>query len=268
VTRRFEREAGRAQGFDPLDLSQGPAGGTNRLAQALADQSEQDLLHMITSDPARTPNFILFGNPDYFLSASGSPALCNTADPSDFKSCFTEEGPMGFAWNHGDFQNDITQTWLGIVGPGVQPLGEFASVFSDHTDIRPTILRLVGLKDDYAHDGRVLFEALSQEAAGGSLRAHQDTLSDLAAAYKAINAPLGDLGLRTLTGISTTATSGNDATYATLSAQIKAITAQRNAIAGQMIAMLDAAAFDNKPINEANAASLIKQTHDLLASVP
>jgi hypothetical protein len=268
VTRRFEQEAGQAKGFDPLDLSQGPNGSTNQLAQALADQSEQDLLHMITSDPARTPNFILFGNPDYFLFASGSPALCNKAVPSDFTSCFIEEGPKGFAWNHGDYQNDIVQTWLGMVGPGVQPLGEFGSVFSDHTDIRPTILRLVGLKDDYAHDGRVLFEALNHEAAGGSLRAHQDTLSELAAAYKAINAPVGELGLRTLTGISTTATSGNDATYAALSAQIKAITAKRNQIAGQMIAMLEAAAFDNQPIDEAAAASLIKQAHDLLASVP
>lgn len=268
VTRRFEQEAGLAQGFDPLDLSQSPSGSTNKLAQALADQSEQDLLHMITSDPARTPNFILFGNPDYFLSASGSPALCNPAVPSDFRSCFTEEGPKGFAWNHGDFQNDITQTWLGIVGPGVQPLGEFGSVFSDHTDIRPTMLNLLGLTDDYAHDGRVLFEAFTQDAARGSLRAHQDMLSALAAAYKAINAPVGELGLRTLTGISTTATSGNDATYTAQSGQIRAITAQRNQVAGQMIAMLEDAAFNNKPIDEAAAASLIKQAQDLIASVP
>lgn len=267
VTRRFEQESGQAQGFDPIDLSQGPNGSTNKLAQALADQSEQDLLHMITSDPARTPNFILFGNPDYFLSASGSPTPCNKAVPSDFTSCFTEEGPKGFAWNHGDFQNDIIQTWVGMVGPGVQPLGEFGSVFSDHTDIRPTILRLVGLTDDYTHDGRVLFEALTPDAAGGSLRAHQDLLSELAAAYKSINAPVGQLGLRTLTGISTQAASGNDATYAALSAQIKAITAQRNAIARQMIAMLEDAAFRNRPIDEATAASLIKQAQDLLASL-
>jgi hypothetical protein len=30
----------------------------------------------------------------------------------------------------------------------------FGDVFSDETDIRPTILSLAGLKDDYAHDGR------------------------------------------------------------------------------------------------------------------
>jgi len=53
----------------------------------------------------------------------------------------------------------------------------------------------VGLSDDYAHDGRVLFEALTHDVLGKGLRAHQDTLSALAAAYKAINAPLGRSGL-------------------------------------------------------------------------
>jgi hypothetical protein len=93
-------------------------------------------------------------------------------------------------------------------------------------------------------------------------------LSALATAYKAISAPLGTLGLKTLTGISTTALKGNDATYTSLTAQIKSITTTRNGIAGQMIAMLEGAAFNNKPIDEAVAASLIKQAYDLINSVP
>jgi hypothetical protein len=117
-----------------------------------------------------------------------------------------------------------------MVGPGVAQLGEFGQVFTAHADIRPTLIHLVGLTDDYAHDGRVVFEALTPDATGGSLRAHQDTLSALAAAYKAINAPLGELGFDTLTGISTTALASDDATYAILEAQIQAITreAQRH----------------------------------------
>ena len=154
-----------------------------------------------------------------------------------------------------------------MVGPGVQRLGEFGTIFSDHTDTRPTILHLVGLSDDYAHDGRVLFEALTHDVLGKGLRAHQDTLSALAAAYKAINAPLGTLGLGTLTGISTTALAGDDTTYAILEAQIQAITAKRNDIAGQMIAMLEAAAFNNQPIDEAKAGQLIREANDLLASI-
>lgn len=262
VTRTLEREAGALLGFDIVD---GPDGSTNQVTQALADYAEQDLLHMITADANRTPNFILFANPDYFLSASGNTTLTCTPK-ANAASCFHEES--GFAWNHGDLQKEITKTWLGIVGPGVRPLGRFGEIFSDHTDIRPTILRLVGLTDDYAHDGRVLFEALADHAVPLSLRSHQDTLSKLAEAYKAINAPNGDLGFNTLTGISTEALKGDDATYTLLEAQIRAVTARRNEIAGQMIEMLEDAAFKGQPINAPIAASLIGQAYDLLASVP
>ena len=120
--------------------------------------------------------------------------------------CFAFPGPS-FVWNHGDFQNQITHTWLGIVGPGVQHNGEFDEIFTDHTDIRPTILSLAHLKDDYAHDGRVVFEMLSDHALPDSLRDHRETLSRLAEAYKQINAPRGELGRQTLAGISTRALS-------------------------------------------------------------
>ena len=163
VTRNLEREAGAMLGFDAVD---GPSGNTNQVTQALADQAEQDLLHMITRDPARTPNFIQFANPDYFLFATTSHSLC--APTFNAASCFVELS--GFAWNHGDFQEEITKTWLGMVGPGVVAQGQLGGIFTDHTDIRPTLLRLVGLTDDYAHDGRVLFEALTPSAAGGGLR--------------------------------------------------------------------------------------------------
>jgi hypothetical protein len=262
VTRTLEREADKLLGFDPVD---GPNGGTNRVTRALADYAEQDLLHMITADPNRTPNFILFANPDYFLSASGKTTpLCTPQQNA--ASCFVEE--TGFAWNHGDFQEQITHTWLGMVGPGVQPLGRFGEIFTDHTDIRPTILRLAGLKDDYVHDGRVLFEALDDEAVPDSLRDHRAILSALAEAYKQLNAPRGALGARTLTGISTTALKGDDATYASLEARLDAITKRRNQIAGKMIEMLEAAAFDHRSIDTSAAARLIDEAYDLLDSVP
>lgn len=50
------QEAANLQGFDPI------TGGTNRITKALADHAEQALLHMVTSDPQRTPNFILFAD--------------------------------------------------------------------------------------------------------------------------------------------------------------------------------------------------------------
>ena len=65
----------------------------------------------------------------------------------------------------------------------------------DHTDLRPTILTLSGLSDDYRHDGRVITEILDAKAIPQSLRAHRQTLERLGAAYKQINAPLGRFGL-------------------------------------------------------------------------
>jgi len=190
AARKLEREAAGLTGFDPI------TGHTNQITKALADHAEQALLHMITSDPNRTPNFILFDNPDYFLLTSSSATKCTA-----IASCFAQT--RDHAWNHGGFQDEITHTWLGLVGPGVREKGRTDEIFSDHTDIRPTIMSLAGLTDDYAHDGRVLFEVLKREALPDSLRDNQDLLSRLASTYKKINAPVGTLGLKTLTGIST-----------------------------------------------------------------
>ncbi len=87
TTRKLEREAGALFGFDILD---GPNGSTNRVTKALADYAEQDLLHMITADPNRTPNFILFANPDYFFTTSGTtPPPCTPKENA--ASCFVGE---------------------------------------------------------------------------------------------------------------------------------------------------------------------------------
>jgi hypothetical protein len=255
VTRTLERQAGALVGFDPI------IGGDNNVTQALADHAELDLLHMITHDANRTPNFVLFGNPDYFLEAFGSPTpACTPA--TDAASCFSQS--RSFARNHGDFQREIVRTWLGVAGPGIRNLGLTDKLFTDHTDIRPTILSLAKLKDDYKHDGRVLFEIVHDEALPSALRGHSDTLSDLAEAYKQINAPTGKLGISTLVGLSTRALKGDDATYAALEDKITDLTGRRNEIAGKMIAMLENAAFNNQKIDEEEARQLIDKAYDLL----
>jgi hypothetical protein len=154
-----------------------------------------------------------------------------------------------------------------MVGPGVREVGRTGRIFSDHTDIRPTIMSLAHLKDDYAHDGRVLFEVLKEKALPDSLRDHQHLLSRLADSYKQINAPLGKLGRKTLTGISTRALKGDDATYAALEDKIVDLTQRRNKIAGKMIEMLENAAFNGKEIHEEEAEHLIDQAEDLLESI-
>jgi hypothetical protein len=71
VVRTIEREAGQLFGFNALHPDQQGNPSKQPLAQALADQTEMRLLHMVPNDPRRTPNFILFANPDYFLLLGG-----------------------------------------------------------------------------------------------------------------------------------------------------------------------------------------------------
>jgi hypothetical protein len=52
------------------------------------------------------------------------------------------------------------------------------------------------------------------------------------------------------------------------SRQVRDLTARRNVIAGEMIDMLEDAAFDQRPIEEERAWRLIEEAQDLLASVP
>jgi len=253
MSRSLERNLAKLIAFDPIK------NGNVSVMKRMAGPAEMALLHMVTNDPARTPTLTLFADDDFFITASNNPAMC-----TPLATCSDEQ--PGFNWNHGDFQTDITKTWLGLVGPGVRQEGRTGEIFSDHTDVRPTVLLLSGLKDDYAHDGRALFEVLDENAVPRALRNHQGTLSDLAGAYKAINAPLGSLGRSTLS-LSTRALSGDDARFAALDQRIRDITAQRNAIAGQMISMLEAASFSNTPVDEQAARELIRAANQLIGSV-
>ncbi len=155
---------------------------TDTLTNYMADAVEMKLLHMVTGDPARTPTFTVFGNPNYF-QATGT-ANCSTP-------CVAEKAT--YAWNHGDLSPDINTTWLGMVGPGVNQAGVDPATWSDHTDIRPTILALVGLKDDYIQAGRVLFEDLADSALPTSVVNARQIITQLAQVYKKINAPVGEL---------------------------------------------------------------------------
>jgi len=174
-----------------------------------------------------------------------------------------------FAWNHGGIQEEIAQTWLGVVGPGVRKLGQDNDTWLDHTDVRPTMLSLLGLQDSYVHDGRVLIETIDKHAQTSQLSGQSSTLKNLISVYKQINAPFGQLGMDTLK-VSTAAVASNitsDAAYNALENKIAAWTGQRDALATEMKGMLDDASFDNKELNESRAKRLIKAAQDLLGHV-
>jgi hypothetical protein len=244
LAREFERATAALTAVSPI------TGNTDKLTRYMADPVELKTLHMITGDPQRTPNFVMFANPDYFFQTSGAPV---------------QEDP-GFAWNHGGVDPKINRTWLGLVGPGVRHGGIDSAVWSDHTDIRPTMLVLAGLTDDYAHDGRALVEELESGALPAAVRSDDAAFRLLAATYKQITAPVGELGLKTLE-VSTTALAGDDATYAKLEGQISALTTKRDALAGKMIQKLEDAEFHNQHIDLLSTLPLIAEAEALLVEV-
>lgn len=245
TVRAFERASAKLTAVSPI------TGNTDTLTRYLADPVELKLLHMVTGDALRTPNFVMFGDPDYYFSTSGGPPV---------------EGPA-YAWNHGGVAPEINTTWLGVVGPGVRRLGVTDRVWSDHTDIRPTILALFGLADAYADDGRVLFEALRERALPATV---DGEVAELAHVYKAITAPVGPLGMASLR-LSTKALASGDATddskYTVGEAFLGAVTTVRDDLVAKMKAALDGAEFRGVPIDRAQARAWIIEGVELVALV-
>ena len=236
-----------------------------KLFVAMADPVEEQLLHMVTADPQRTPTFTPFAEGDYFLSAS-SAAACPGNDPNACLTTAVTNPNSSFAWNHGGVQPEIRTTWIGWVGPGIQKKHQTDKVWTDHTDIRPTMLALLGLKDDYVTDGRVVTEFLKGGATPKSLDAHKDTVEKLGATWKQINASFGQFSLDTLrasTGALASNTAG-DTTYANTENALASLGTERDTLAGQIRAALWRAEFNGQKIDEKQAKNWIKQGEDLL----
>jgi len=142
-----------------------------------------------------------------------------------------------------------------MVGPGVKQLGRNDNAFSDHTDVRPTMLALLGLKDSYVHDGRVLAEWLDANALPNGIRQNSSNFIQLAEAYKQMNAPLGRLGLSSLVYANRSITS-DDKQYARYLNRMSEITAERDALAARIKSVLNGAAFGNQPVGNGDANGL------------
>ncbi|HEY8030431.1 MAG TPA: hypothetical protein VIE38_13090 [Gaiellaceae bacterium] len=277
TTRNLER------GFLSATVNDSYDNTTETVAAYAADPVVEQLLHFVNADPNRTPSFTVFPRPDFFLSTGlGDPTSnpktpnCSTSTPSTAAAnCVVVNN--GFAWDHGYYAPEIDNTWLGLVGPGVahkgvdgftaaqgpssqdgsnsnpQPDTSLANpgTWADHTDIRPTILALTGLKDDYVDDGRVLVEDLTVSPG----KTGQSKYNDLAVCYKQLNSSVGQFGTDVLladTAALKTGSSSDDSQYQSTLAKIQKLGTARDAVATQIKIDLFDAEFNNKPIPGAN----------------
>jgi hypothetical protein len=261
--------------FSNMNVTNPLSGVQQPLFVAMADPVEEQLLHMVTADPARTPTFTPFAQGDYFLNASSlttTPTICtNSSSAIDLSSCVflpsTAPGVQTFAWNHGGVQPEVASTWLGMVGPGVAKNAKVGGdFFSDHTDLRPTMLTLTGLKDSYVSDGRVLTELVNDSALPQSLKTGT-RMQELGQAYKQIMASFGHFSLDTLAASTRALASSSpgDSTYTSIENQLAALGSDRDALASQIRAGLWNAEFNGQAISQQQAKAWIDQANALLA---
>ena len=152
TVRQLERDTGAMTANNPYSGKQ-----NEKIAQYQAGALEQRVLHMQTADTLRTPTYSIFPVPDYFFGTSGPNVAINN----------------GFAYDHGYYSPNINVTWAAFTGPGVAirgvdgpqpsegnqpqdpnstntvPEASKVGTWIEEADIRPTLLHLVGLSDDY-----------------------------------------------------------------------------------------------------------------------
>jgi hypothetical protein len=197
----------------------------------------------------------MFGNPDFFFQTTNLSGGC-----AGSTVCVNP----GFAWNHGDVQEEIANTWAGFVGPGVQSGGIDSNTWTDHTNVRPTMLTLLGLKDDYVQDGRALIEAMTTKATPQTLIAHRETVRRLGDAYEQLNASFGSFALDALKASTTALSSPDETKYESIESSLSSLTTQRDALAAQIRGGLNAAAFGGQALNEQQAKGWIDQAQSLI----
>jgi hypothetical protein len=251
--RQLERDFGTISMVDPYD---GP--NPEPVTKWMVDPTAEQLLHFVNADPNRTPSFTVWPNPDVFFS-SGTKDSCPAGTTAATAAAACNPLNSSFAWNHGYYAPEVDNTWLGLVGPGVAHKGldghdaafgpnssgnaasglttvpqvSLQGTWADHTDTRPTLLALIGLKDDYVGDGRVLTEDLTIRpgATSGPL------FLPLAQCYKQLNSSVGLFGTDVIvadTAALKTGSGASDTQYQTFLSRLQTIGAARDALAGKI----------------------------------
>ncbi|HEY3087345.1 MAG TPA: hypothetical protein VGJ59_04695 [Jatrophihabitantaceae bacterium] len=247
AVRQLERDTAAMTGNNPFSGVNG-----EKIIKYQAGALEQRILHMQTADPLRTPTYTLFPMPDYFFGTSGANVAVNPA----------------FAWDHGYYSPNIDITWAGVVGPGAAangvdgpdpsggneshdpnslntvPDASKVGTWVEETDLRPTLLNLAGLHDDYQTDGRVISQVLAHPSA--ALTATEN----LAAAYQQLNSSVGAFATDTLLADSAALAGGSaadDTAYHVEQVHLRHLADARDALAGELKVLLAEAADGQLP---------------------
>ena len=107
-----------------------------------------------------------------------------------------------FAWNHGDFQQEIANTWLGDGRAWSREQRVDDETWTDHVDAGRRCSRSSACSDATSNDGRVITQILERQGDAEGARTSTATRpAELGAIYKQINAPFGQFGTRHADGV-------------------------------------------------------------------
>jgi hypothetical protein len=237
-----------------------------------AGKVEQRILHMRTADPLREPTYTMFPVPDYYFETSAT-------DPA-------EKITSAYSWNHGYYSPNIDIIWSSFVGPHVArrgvdgpgpgggneasdpnstntvPQASRRGTWVEETDVRPTLLRLVGLRDDYRSDGEVISQALARPSR--SLR----SVARLARAYQQLNSSVGAFATHTLVADSRALASGSasdDQVFVRAERRLAGLAAKRDRLATTMKAVLARADAGQAPTRH-RVRYLVRHAERLVAA--
>ncbi len=261
--RQLERDTADMRGDNPYSGVQ-----NQKIVKYQAGAVEQRLLHMRTADRLREPSYTLFPVPDYYFSTSGPAVSQNDT----------------YAWNHGYYSPNIDIQWSSYVGPGVAnhgvdgptpeqsneshdpnsdntvPEASTRGTWVDEVDLRPTMLWLLGLRDDYQTDGHVITATLSHPT--HSLRGARR----LGRAYSQINSAVGPFASVTLfasTRALASGSPGHDGQYRATERALTRLAGQRDRLAISMKRVL-AQAADGHHVPPGLARVLTERAHHLM----
>jgi hypothetical protein len=269
TVRQLQRDTAAMTGNDPYS-----GVPSEPVVKYQAGALEQRVLHMQTTDPLRTPTYTIFPKGDYFFSTSGQNVSINSS----------------FSYDHGYYSPNIDVTWVAFVGPGVAargvdgpepangnqpndpeatntvPEASTVGTWVEETDIRPTMLYLLGLTDDYQTDGHVITQALAWVSASLAMTA------EVASGYDQINSSVGQFATDTLIADTKALASGSgtdDKAFIAEQATLNELADDRDAVAAQIKALLSDAAAGKTPnhgaitSSMAHVAELLRRAHNL-----
>jgi hypothetical protein len=225
--------------------------------QYIANQTGMRAIHNSTAATpelaARQPSFILYGDANSWWDdnkvGSGAPLVKVDGNKK---------------WVHGTVGANINTTWIGFVGPGIRP--QQIGTFVDQVDGLPTIDYLLGWSIPSYTDGRVLFEALWPWMLPNGFAANATLVSQLADAYKQINAPVGAFGVAALNESTQIALSAGRPEGQSRDDRLSALVDRRNALAPQLQVMINTA-VEGQNIDRQQANDLLEQANVLMNQV-